>query len=50
VPRTPPATKAPRGSVMDALETLESRRKRKGPAGVPAKVRRGAGLDLDKIR
>jgi hypothetical protein len=36
--------------VVDALETLESRRKRKGPAGVPAKVRRGPGLDLDSIR
>jgi hypothetical protein len=40
------APRAPKGSVQDALESLESRRRRKAPAG--AKAKRG-DLDLDSI-
>ena len=39
--------KVPRGSVQDALDSLESRRKRK-PQQAPAKPKRD--LDLDSIR
>ena len=47
MPRPNGATpKAPKGSVQDALESLE--RKRRKPAAAPAKAKRG-DLDLDSI-
>lgn len=47
-PRPKGATpRAPKGFVQDALETLESRRRRK-PSAAPARPRRG-DLDLESI-
>jgi hypothetical protein len=46
-PRKTPLPPPPRGSVLDALESLESRRKKAPPAKAP-KGRRG-DLDLTSI-